>query len=125
MIQVCMSYIIILLLSWLQVELESAPAMIEEVGGVGCGLEAMELSPDMEILVLVTREMAVITMTRQAELERGRNLQLKNMTLIHMTCLGPFTSLLLEFTKIAVRWIPQFLNLCMLSAQQCLKYPNS
>ena len=41
--------------------------MIEVVGGVGCGLEAMELSPDMEILVLVTREMAVITMTRQAE----------------------------------------------------------
>ena len=60
-------------LSWHQVELECAPAMIEEVGGVGCGLEAMELSPDMEILVLVTREMAVITMTRQAELEGGRN----------------------------------------------------
>ena len=38
--------------------------MIEEVGGVGCGLAAMELSPDMEILMLVTREMAVVTMTR-------------------------------------------------------------
>ena len=38
--------------------------MIEEVGGVGCGLAAMELSPDLEMLVLVTGEMAVVTMTR-------------------------------------------------------------
>ena len=40
-------------------ELGSCPAMVEEVGAVECGLAAMELSPDLEIVVLVTKEMKV------------------------------------------------------------------
>ena len=33
--------------------------MVEEVGAVECGLAAMELSPDLELVVLVTKEMKV------------------------------------------------------------------
>ena len=33
--------------------------MLEEVGAVECGLAAMELSPDLEIVVLVTKEIKV------------------------------------------------------------------
>ena len=40
-------------------ELGSCPAMVEEVGAVECGLAAMELSPDLELVVLVTKEMKV------------------------------------------------------------------
>ena len=40
-------------------ELGSCPAMVEEVGAVECGLAAMELSPDLQIVVLVTKEMKV------------------------------------------------------------------
>ena len=37
---------------------------VEEVGHVQCGLERLAISPDMEIISLVTRELVVITMTR-------------------------------------------------------------
>ena len=38
---------------------------VEEVGHVECGgLERLTISPDLEIITLVTRELVVITMTR-------------------------------------------------------------
>ena len=37
---------------------------VEEVGHVECGLERLAISPDMEIISLVTKELVVITMTR-------------------------------------------------------------
>ena len=37
---------------------------VEEVGHVECGLERLAISPDLEIITLVTREMVVVTMTR-------------------------------------------------------------
>jgi len=38
--------------------------MVEEVGCVECGLECLVLSPDLEIITLVTSELVAITMTR-------------------------------------------------------------
>ena len=38
--------------------------MVEEVGCVECGLECLVMSPDLEIITLVTSELVVITMTR-------------------------------------------------------------
>ena len=38
---------------------------VEEVGCVECGLETLAMSPDLEIITLVTSEMKVITMTRE------------------------------------------------------------
>ena len=37
---------------------------VEEVGHVECGLERLTISPDLEIITLVTKELVVITMTR-------------------------------------------------------------
>jgi len=37
---------------------------VEEVGYVECGLECLVMSPDLEIITLVTSELVVITMTR-------------------------------------------------------------
>ena len=38
--------------------------MVEEVGCVECGLECLVMSPDLEIITLVTSELVAITMTR-------------------------------------------------------------
>ena len=47
----------------LQVESDQGGG-VEEVGGVDCGLAALGVSPDLEMIVLVTQEMSVVTMTR-------------------------------------------------------------
>jgi len=41
-----------------------ALGMVEEVGCVECGLECLVMSPDLEIITLVTSELVAITMTR-------------------------------------------------------------
>ena len=42
----------------------STLGQVEEVGHVECGLERLSISPDLEIITLVTKELVVITMTR-------------------------------------------------------------
>ena len=54
-----------------QLELEMVPAQLEEVGDVPAGLAAVQLSPDLEMIVLVSSSMSVITMTRHGEIRLG------------------------------------------------------
>ena len=46
----------------------AGPGQIEEVGSVGCGLACLAVSPDQELLALVTGELSVLTMTRSSNI---------------------------------------------------------
>lgn len=49
--------------------------LLEEVGEVAAGIAAMALAPDLELLVLVTRDLKVVTMTREGEVVREEALE--------------------------------------------------